>query len=210
MAIKKTHLLIVFSFVFTMAIGMIFLSATSLSVASTDVVADEVTEEKEIIPEAIVEPKESISLQVGDILLVRDNGDFFSLLIPGPWKHSMVYVGNGKVVEACEYGVITSSVSKFYGKADVYRVSTSSSIKQAAVNFANSKLGCGYDVIWLTYIGGKQVNGINYYCSELCWAAYKAQGVDIDQNPGWNWSYGYNVCSCEIAWDSQTYMVGTY
>ncbi|MBO8179388.1 MAG: hypothetical protein H0Z19_02760 [Archaeoglobus sp.] len=85
---------------------------------------------------------------------------------------------------------------------------TSSGVKSSAINFAVSKIGLPYDYKWLTYIGGKEVYGSKYYCSELIWAAYLASGgPDIDQNPGWSWRYGYNVAPQELADDRDTYLM---
>ena len=55
----------------------------------------------------------------------------------------------------------------------------------------------------------KQMIGNRYYCSELDWAGYKAVGgPDIDQNPGWSWTYFGAVAPTEIADDGNTYYVG--
>ncbi|MEX2724017.1 MAG: YiiX/YebB-like N1pC/P60 family cysteine hydrolase [Candidatus Freyarchaeota archaeon] len=148
-------------------------------------------------------------LQVGDIILVSGVivGD---KLMPGHYSHAAMYIGNGKMIEAWKNGVRVVDISMIHNANDaaIYRVSTSSSIKQQAVNWALTKVGLPYDYIWLTYIGGKQVNGNSYYCSELVWAAYKAVGgPDIDQNPGWSWTYGYNVAPQELADDGDTYLV---
>lgn len=148
-------------------------------------------------------------LQVGDIIAVSGVivGD---KLMPGHYSHIAMYIGNGKMIEAWKNGVRVVDISMIHNANDaaIYRVKTSSSIKQQAVNWALTKVGLPYDYIWLTYIGGKQVNGCCYYCSELAWAAYKAVGgPDIDQNPGWSWTYGYNVAPQEICDDGDTYLV---
>ena len=148
-------------------------------------------------------------LQVGDIILVSGVivGD---KLIPGHYSHAAMYIGNGEMIEAWKYGVRKAPISMIHKASDaaIYRVQTANSIKQNAVNWALTKLGLPYDYIWLTYVGGKQVEGSSYYCSELVWAAYKAVGgPDIDANPGWSWTYGYNVAPQELADDGDTFLV---
>ncbi|MBS7288344.1 MAG: hypothetical protein KIH01_06260 [Candidatus Freyarchaeota archaeon] len=148
-------------------------------------------------------------LRVGDIILVSGVivGD---KVMPGHYTHAAMYIGNGKMIEAWKNGVRVVDVSMVRNANDaaIYRVKTSDTIKQRAVQWALTKVGLPYDYIWLTYIGGKQVEGCCYYCSELVWAAYKAVGgPDIDQNPGWSWKYGYNVAPQELADDGDTYLV---
>ena len=148
-------------------------------------------------------------LQVGDIILV--SGVFVGdKAMPGHYTHAAMYIGNGKMIEAWKNGVRIVDVTMVRNANDaaIYRVKTTDTIKQRAVEWAKTKVGLPYDYIWLTYIGGKQVEGKSYYCSELVWAAYKAVGgPDIDQNPGWSWKYGYNVAPQELADDEDTYLV---
>lgn len=139
-------------------------------------------------------------LQIGDLICQTGKYDW---LIPGRYSHVQMYVGNGQVVEADpDNGVHYSPVSD----GDVYRVSTSQGVRQSAANWAEGKVGLSYD-FWLV---SKQVNGNSYYCSELCWGAYlSAGGPDIDQNPGWSWTYANGVAPTECADDGNTYLVGT-
>lgn len=151
-------------------------------------------------------------LRPGDIIAVSGvvMGGVFDWVIPGHFTHVAMYIGNGQMVEAWKDGVRVISVTEVHKATDaaIVRVATSDSIRQAAVNWALTKVGYPYDYIWVTYVGGKQVYGNSYYCSELCWAAYKAVGgPDIDQNPGWSWTYGNNVAPQEIVDDDNTYIV---
>ncbi len=147
-------------------------------------------------------------LQVGDLIL--EYNPKFAWIIPGHWTHVAIYIGDGKIVEATEDGVVVNPVSNVH-KADeaaMFRVRTSDAVRQAAVEFALQQVGKPYDYKWLTYIGGKEVYGDSYYCSELAWAAYLAAGgPDIDAHPGWSWKYGYNVAPQEVADDGDTYMI---
>ncbi len=152
-------------------------------------------------------------LQPGDIILCRGCAgwleDKFGNIV-GYWHHAAMYIGNGKMVEAWKDGVrvVPVDMVRNADEVAVYRVKTSDSIKAKAVNFALSKVGLPYDYQWLTYVGGKEVYGKSYYCSELIWAAYLASGgPDIDQNPGWSWRYGYSVAPQELADDGDTYLV---
>ncbi|AAB89740.1 YiiX/YebB-like N1pC/P60 family cysteine hydrolase [Archaeoglobus fulgidus] len=152
-------------------------------------------------------------LQPGDILLCRGCAgwleDTFGNIV-GHWHHAAMYIGNGQMVEAWKDGVrvVSVSMARNADEVAVYRVKTSNDIKSKAVSWALTKVGLPYDYKWLTYVGGKEVYGKSYYCSELIWAAYKANGgPDIDQNPGWSWRYGYNVAPQELADDGDTYLV---
>lgn len=152
-------------------------------------------------------------LKPGDIILCRGCAgwleDKFGNII-GHWHHAAMYIGDGKMIEAWKDGVRVVSVDmvKNADEVAVYRVNTNDDVKEKAISFALSKNGYPYDYQWLTYIGGKEVYGKRYYCSELIWAAYLASGgPDIDQNPGWSWKYGYNVAPQELADDGDTYLV---
>lgn len=150
-------------------------------------------------------------LQVGDIICVKGTlvGAGLVEWVIG-YSHCAVYIGNGQMVEGWAGGVRISSIDMVHNTdcAEIVRVSTSSWIKQQAVNWMLTKLGYDYDYKWLTWIGGKEVYGSSYYCSELAWAGYKAVGgPDIDQNTGWSWNYGYNVAPQEIADDGNVWTV---
>nr|WP_230972178.1 YiiX/YebB-like N1pC/P60 family cysteine hydrolase [Archaeoglobus neptunius] len=147
-------------------------------------------------------------LQPGDLIL--EYNPKFALLIPGHWTHVAIYIGDGKIVEATEDGVVVNPVTNVHKayEAAIYRVKTTDSVRRAAIEFALKQVGKPYDYKWLTYVGGKEVYGDSYYCSELAWAAYLAAGgPDIDANPGWSWKYGYNVAPQEVADDGDTVLI---
>lgn len=151
-------------------------------------------------------------LRVGDVIAVSGvvMGGLLDVFVPGHFTHVAMYIGNGQMIEAWKDGVRVISVTEVLKANDaaIVRVRTTDSIRQAAVNWALTKVGYPYDYIWLTYVGGKQVYGNSYYCSELVWAAYLAVGgPDVDQNPGWSWTYGNNVAPQEIVDDGDTYIV---
>ncbi len=151
-------------------------------------------------------------LKPGDIVIGHSSG-FFDWIIPGFWTHTGMIVGYSPdigeyiVVESDENGVHLSLLSEFLARYDtvaVLRVATTDTVRINAVYFALYQLGKPYDVFWLS----KQVYGSSYYCSELVWASYKAVGgPDIDENPGWSWTYAYGVAPQEIYDDSDTYVI---
>ena len=205
MTVKKWHLFAVFAVFFTISLSMVL--TTSIAVADTKTASGlEDPIANEVVADTVEKPSSSgVSggLQVGDIICHRPS-DKKGGLIPGRYSHAQIYVGNGKVVESNPgSGVHYSSIS--YG--EVYRVSTSSSKKSGATNFAKAQVGKNYDY-WLV---SKQVYGSRYYCSEVIWAGYKhVGGPDIDQNPGWSWTYANGVAPTELADDGDTYYVGSF
>jgi uncharacterized protein YycO len=218
MAIKKYHLVLCFAILFTMAVTMVIVSTPAVAAESEDTAVEKVVEAPvSEVPEEGPEESGTIfqgngnnldisKLRTGDIILTKNAVSFF---MPGGWTHSLIYYGYGWAIEANAQGVVWCRASAVRGAsvAAIYRVRTSSSVKYAARNFAARQLGKPYDFKWLTWIGGKEVYGGSYYCSELCWAGYKAYGVDIDRNPGWSWTYGRNVAPRELADDYDTYRV---
>jgi len=208
MSLNKYHLLLVFGCLFAISISMTFM--TGLAVASAEnKVAPKAAEnviETDVSTDAETEKLSTSAvsggLQVGDIIAQTNPK---KIIIPGTYKHVQMYVGSSKVIEADPSGgVHWSSIST---GARVERVSTSSTVKNNAANWVKTKVGLGYDYVLVT----KQVYGSTYYCSELCWAAYKAcGGPDIDQNPGYHWLYQNAVAPQEVVDDGDTYYVGSF
>lgn len=148
-------------------------------------------------------------LEVGDIILTRGVLKVIGGLDPGYWDHCAIYIGNGQIVESYDAGVRVkpANISLTADEAAIYRVRTTSAVKQAAVNFCNSQIGKPYDFGCILWPGTKDINSSSWYCSELVWAGYKRQGVDIDRNPGYHWLYWNNVSPTEISEDSDTFLV---
>ncbi len=148
----------------------------------------------------------------GDIVIGHSSG-FFDWIIPGFWTHTgmIAYydsgIGDWIVVESDSQGVHLSTLTEFLSRYDtvaVLRVATTDTVRLNAVSFALAQLGKPYDYFWLS----KQVYGSSYYCSELVWASYKAVGgPDIDENPGWSWTYAYGVAPQEVYDDGDTYVI---
>ena len=141
------------------------------------------------------------------------HGSWTDYIIPGYWTHTglIAYydssLGDWIVVEASKDGVVLTPLTEFLSRYDavaVLRVDTDDATRLAAVEFALQQLGKPYDYLWFT----KQVYGDSYYCSELVWASYKAAGgPDVDENPGWSWTYAYGVAPQEVYDDDDTYVV---
>lgn len=64
----------------------------------------------------------------------------------------------------------------------VWRVNTKDAIRKEAVNFAISQLNKGYDLD--VRRKGHAANQKEWYCSELVWAAYYVNGLNIETSPG--------------------------
>ncbi len=135
-------------------------------------------------------------------------------IIPGYWTHVGIIKGYNPsihdwiVIEATpEYGIKTTPLREFLQRYPVVaaeRVYTSNDIRLGAVQFAKEQIGKPYD--W--HLWTKHVYGPDYYCSELVWASYLvAGGIDLDEHPGWSWTYAYGVAPQEIFDDGYTYLI---
>ncbi len=132
---------------------------------------------------------------------------------PG-WDHVALYIGNGSIVEATPAGdgvvrIVEVSYLAPYTEAIRYgRVATANaSQREAAVAFAMSQLGTPYqhlNVLRLMLNRSKDPDGeaTAWYCTELVWAAYWHQDINLDlrgmlQGP---------VMPSEICWDDDVEM----
>ena len=109
-------------------------------------------------------------------------------LLGGRCGHTAVYVGEGKLVEGLPITIrkVDYEIVHTAGSVEVYRVKTTEGIKGKAVKFCESKVGVSYGILHclpLFYPIAKHVEGEQYYCSELAWAAYKSAGIDINAYP---------------------------
>ena len=208
---KKYRVILGFAFVFALTVTAVFMSNLAVAPAQAGSSSDDDENVVATVPADNVETEDieevptvsGVSLQIGDIICVMGDGKLGGL-IPGRYDHTQIYIGNGQVIDANPGAGVAYSTPRAGGH--VYRVQASSSVKQAAVDWTITKVGLNYDY----YLLSKQVIGSRYYCSELNWAAYKAcGGPDIDQNPGWSWTYFNAVAPTEIADDGNTYYVGT-
>ena len=134
-----------------------------------------------------------LTLQKGDILVHAGSGTF-SQLIPGPWSHASLYIGNDTVIESTSEGVHVSPLYPVWSYPNdtcdgVFRLSGfDDQTLENIVNWALTKNGAPYDYLSLIPPGFKQADcqDVNlkplcysYYCSELVWAAYYRNGNDL-------------------------------
>jgi len=134
-----------------------------------------------------------LTLQKGDILVHAGSGTF-SQLIPGPWSHAGLYIGNDTVLESTSEGVHVSPLYPVWSYPNdtcdgVFRLSgLDDQTLENIVNWALTKTGAPYDFLSLIPPGFKQADcqDVNlkplcysYYCSELVWAAYYRNGIDL-------------------------------
>ena len=111
-------------------------------------------------------------------------------LEPG-WDHAGIYIGNNEFIEASEEVWITNlSVIQTWAKDITYgTVKTSNeSQRQNAIEFAESQLGKPFDpykcflMPWFKRPKDPNPDAEAWYCSELVWAAYYNQVIDIDRS----------------------------
>lgn len=136
-------------------------------------------------------------LQTGDILVnanLIESGlefiDWIQLLgYGGLWHHAGIYVGNNKVPEAGTDGIEIYPVedSSFWTSdyTAIYRVKTTSDIRQAAADFAHAQVGKPYNLGFFN-----KGTTSRFYCSQLPWSAYwwsSDQAIDLDQDNGTPW-----------------------
>jgi hypothetical protein len=116
-------------------------------------------------------------LQPGDIL--------YDISANGGLGHVGIHVGNEEVVEARREGVQIYGIETwdYPHRENVYilRVDAPAEIKNAAVSFVKTQVGKPYDGNWKQK--DSDSNSPSWYCSELVWAAYKNQGIDIEHDP---------------------------
>jgi hypothetical protein len=206
MSLKKYHLLLGFSILFAISFSMIFMTGVAVADskaapnAAENVIGTDVSTDAEA--EKLSTSAVSGGLQVGD-LIFKTNPKM--IIIPGTYKHVQIYIGNSQVVESDPSGGVHYSATST--GARVERVSTSSTVKTNAANWAKTKVGLKYDYNLVT----KQLSGSTWYCSELTWAAYKNNGgPDIDKNPGYNIVYQNAVAPQEEVDDADTYYIGSF
>ena len=104
-------------------------------------------------------------LKKGDIILTRTMGELTTFLIPGHWKHGMVYGGNGKVIEATRIGVHESYLEDALMKTDQFAILRVKGITEDKVDifysYAELQIGKAYD------FGLKVWDEDSQYCTEI-------------------------------------------
>jgi len=124
-------------------------------------------------------------IQVGDILLCRSPSSAVS--ISGEWTHAGIYVGNGQVVEALPTPGVTSrniTTWDFPTKTWVVLLRVRGGDGNRAAEFARNQVGQPYDyALWQKNMDPNSERSEGWYCSELVWAAYFNQGINIEHGP---------------------------
>jgi hypothetical protein len=127
-----------------------------------------------------VVPAWRMSIHIGDIL--------FDPTFLGGIGHAAIYAGNGGTIEAAfSNGVVDYAKAPEYASLDTwdrrggtYLIGVNCSDQQRlnATQFARGQVGKTYSLDWWSkhYDPGQA----GWYCSELVWAAYMNQGIDLE------------------------------
>ncbi len=186
---------------FTFLIAMILILTSMIGVILPKVESDE--EDSMAIP----------YLELGDLVFIEYNTFGYQYSLWG-WDHIGIYIGNSSIIEAIPGGVtITNLVDIISPTVDVAYgfVNASEQQRHEAVNFSINQLNKPYqefethfsiedlynlDLIAMLCNRTKDASPDSdaWYCSELVWAAYFNQDVEIDKNgdgpfdrPNWVW-----------------------
>lgn len=124
------------------------------------------------------------TVKKGDIIF-EANGGFgitgHTAIVEGKYYNAAKDVNYIRIVEAIDVGVVRSCLDDTrVDDKDVtlLRVSeATSSIINSAVSFCVGELGSSYS---LDFQKDTNSSETDWYCSELVWAAYKNQGIDIE------------------------------
>ena len=148
-------------------------------------------------------------LEVGDLLFCDMDMEFvntvkslgfdipYTYTQPGPSNdHVAMYIGNDQFIEASPYhrgddgklhGVLVSDIGliKLWGKNLKYaKIDVSDDLKENAVKWALSQIGQPYQSDYINKNADPLDKSDQYsdewYCTELVWAAYKNQGLNLD------------------------------
>jgi len=168
---------------------------TSLAEAEASVEASELSEESDAGPSMRLAgnlsgmsttESASSSQKLGT---AQRKGDIFTAPATTLWiqhGHTGIYYTTGTVIEAPGIGQVVkkTSASSIYVDPGAHKlyVTTTQAKRNAAADWAATKLGYGYN---LFFADNKHVDDDVYNCSQLVWAAYKKKAsLDIDANGG--------------------------
>lgn len=108
-------------------------------------------------------------LEVGDILLSKEDLKLTNVLIPGFWSHAAIYAEKNYVVEAIGSGVIKTPLVQWVLSKDHIMVlrmkNVSKELRERAGQFSLDHVGEGYDY---EFSSGNQA----WYCAELAYFVY--------------------------------------
>lgn len=108
------------------------------------------------------------------------------------WTHTIMYIGNDMIIQAGHPVTSQNIYDYFKGKTiDNLAILRAKNISLSTINkvieFATKQVNKPYD-IWSIWRLTKQLDppqdhpGYGYYCTELVWASYFSQGIDLDIN----------------------------
>ena len=141
------------------------------------------------------------SSTMNDIVIIAIDDGSLQDLGRWPWSRDLF----AKVIDNLNQSRVIGIDISFFEPFDIQiaygRVITSNYTQRInAVNFAESQIGKPYNSRELK---DPNPNSNAWYCSELVWAAYLSQGIDLDRN-GWN--FPKYVTPLEICWDDDVEM----
>lgn len=138
---------------------------------------------------------EAANLEAGDLLFdrVANPATLFSQTLGFYWTHMAVYMGDNKLVEVTpSTGVVLVDISSWDNEIDTMAVHVyglSANQREGIVNFTNTQVGKGFNFTAFEHIldddcypRNISIDSVSWYCSEVVWAAYLSQGVDLDIN----------------------------
>lgn len=116
-------------------------------------------------------------MQPGDIILTRTYGEATTLLIPGYWKHTAIYIGEDEIVHANSHGVIYDYLADLLLHTDEFMVLRAKNIPEdmgdSIAAYVQSFIGVEYD------FGLELDDPTTMYCSELAYRAINDRVVDF-------------------------------
>jgi hypothetical protein len=169
--------------------------------------------------------RKEIEIKPGDILYDKDAcySDLLGIFTIG---HVGMYVGefetegtvySEQTIESRRKGVNHFDISTwdYPNRDNVYllRVDTTQQIRDRTVDFVINQMKARKPYDWHWWQKSADPNSPSWYCSELVWAAYYNQGVDLEHHSWEEQQIGYEtpyVSPAEIFEDEDTYIISCH
>ncbi len=160
-------------------------------------------------------PEWRSDIQIGDILLSRsDSGFSKSLGLIHEWTHAGIYIGGDELIESDLAGVHYSNITDWDDPNLTWVTALtvknddgspiSNDVRAAIVEFAVDQEGKLYDPqLWQK---SDNPNSLMWYCSELVWAAYQQQDIELEPNPD-AWYENTVISPQELFEDNNTHEI---
>lgn len=130
------------------------------------------------------------TVQKGDIVFEANGGFGITAhiaIVEGFYYNAAQNVTYIRIIEAIDDGVVRSVLddTRVDDKdVSIYRVTSATTYdKQEAVDFCIGEIGSSY---WLDFAKDTSSSETDWYCSELVWAGYYNQGIDIETDAFFN------------------------